>query len=141
MTETAERTLAGRLRIAIVRLNRRLRSQTDSEITLSQTSALACLGAAGPLAPRELAAKEGVRPPSMTRIIASLEDAGLVHRRQHPTDGRQAIVELTDAGRNRIEQEASAREQWLDLRLADLTEQERETLSKAAEILDRMAGH
>ncbi|NYH79150.1 DNA-binding MarR family transcriptional regulator [Actinopolyspora biskrensis] len=141
MSDTAERerTLASRLRIAIVRLNRRLRTQTESNVTLSQMSALACLWRNGPLAPRELATKEGVQPPSMTRVIAALEELGLVRRRQHPTDGRQAIVELTDSGRARMDQEVSVREQWLDLRLAELTEQERTTLSEAARILDRMA--
>lgn len=141
MSETAERerTLASRLRIAVVRLNRRLRAQTESNVTLSQMSALSCLWRNGPLAPRELAASEGVQPPSMTRVIAALEELGLVRRRQHPTDGRQAIVELTEAGDERMEQEVSVREQWLDLRLAELTEQERDTLSSAARILERMA--
>ncbi|SDO98925.1 DNA-binding transcriptional regulator, MarR family [Actinopolyspora xinjiangensis] len=141
MSETAERerTLASRLRIAVVRLNRRLRAQTESNVTLSQMSALACLWRNGPLAPRELAASEGVQPPSMTRVIAALEDLGYVRRRQHPTDGRQAIVALTEAGNERMEQEVSVREQWLDQRLAELTDQERDTLSSAARILERMA--
>lgn len=142
MSETAERerTLASRLRIAVVRLNRRLRTQTvGSAVTLSQMSALSCLGKTGPMTPGELAAKEGVQPPSMTRVIAALEDLGLVVRRAHPTDGRQAIVELTDAGRTRIEEEVSARERWLDQRLAGLTKEERDTLCRASEIIDRMA--
>lgn len=142
MSDTAERerTLASRLRVAVVRLNRRLRAQTDSGVTLSQLSTLSCLRKSGALTPGELAVREGVQPPSMTRVISVLEDLGLVARRQHPTDGRQAIVELTDAGSDRIEREVSAREQWLDLRIADLTEEERDTLSRATEILDRMAG-
>ncbi len=142
MSETAERerTLASRLRIAVVRLNRRLRAQTtDSTVTLSQLSALSCLHKAGSMTPGELAAKESVQPPSMTRVIAALEDLGLVARRPHPTDGRQAIVELTDAGRARIEEEVSARERWIDLQLADLTQEERTVLCRAAEIIDRMA--
>ncbi|RCW43616.1 DNA-binding MarR family transcriptional regulator [Halopolyspora algeriensis] len=139
-TVEAQRTLAGRLRVAVVRLNRRLRAQAESGVTLSQLSTLASLRRNGALTPGELAAKEGVQPPSMTRVIASLEDLGLVARRKHPTDGRQVIVELTDAGNARIEAEVSARERWLDLRLADLTEDERATLSRAVEILDRMAG-
>ncbi|MEV0087790.1 MarR family transcriptional regulator [Saccharopolyspora sp. NPDC050642] len=136
-----ERTLASRLRLAVVRLNRRLRAQsTDSKITLSQLSALSCLHKAGALTPGELAAREGVQPPSMTRVISALEDAGLVARRAHPTDGRQAIVELTEAGRARIDEEVSIRERWLDQQLADLTEEERRVLFQAAEIIDRLAG-
>lgn len=142
MSETAERerTLASRLRIAVVRLNRRLRTQiTDSTVTLSQVSALSCLHKYGSLTPGELAARESVQPPSMTRVIAALEELGLVSRRPHPTDGRQAIVELTDAGVERIEEEVSARERWIDLRLAELTKDERDVLCRAAEIIDRMA--
>ncbi|MFI0470978.1 MULTISPECIES: MarR family winged helix-turn-helix transcriptional regulator [Saccharopolyspora] len=136
-----ERTLASRLRLAVVRLNRRLRAQsTDSKITLSQLSALSCLHKAGALTPGELAAREGVQPPSMTRVISALEDAGLVARRAHPTDGRQAIVELTEAGRARIDEEVSIRERWLDQQLADLTEEDRRVLFQAAEIIDRLAG-
>lgn len=135
-----ERTLASRLRLAVVRLNRRLRAQSaDSKITLSQLSALSCLHKTGAMTPGELAAREGVQPPSMTRVIAALEDAGLVARRAHPTDGRQAIVELTEAGRARIDEEVSIRERWLDQQLVDLSEEERRVLSQAAEIIDRLA--
>jgi DNA-binding MarR family transcriptional regulator len=135
-----ERTLSSRLRLAVVRLNRRLRAQSnDSKITLSQLSALSSLHKVGAMTPGELAAKEGVQPPSMTRVIAALEDAGLVVRRAHPTDGRQAIVDLTEAGRARVEEEVSIRERWLDQQLADLAEDERAVLSQAAEIIDRLA--
>lgn len=135
-----ERTLASRLRLAVVRLNRRLRAQrADSALTLSQLSALSCLHKAGSMTPGELAAKEGVQPPSMTRVIAALEDNGLVARRAHPTDGRQAIVEVTEAGQARIEEEVSIRERWLDQHLAELDEEELAVLSRAAEIIDRLA--
>jgi DNA-binding MarR family transcriptional regulator len=76
----------------------------------------------------------------MTRVIAALEDLGYVSRRPHPTDGRQSIVELTDAGEAYVQAEVSAREAWLDKRLAELTEAERQTLAEAAEIIDGMAG-
>ncbi|WP_243791526.1 MarR family winged helix-turn-helix transcriptional regulator [Saccharopolyspora gloriosae] len=142
MSEIAERerTLATRLRMASVRLNRRLRAQsTDSVVTLSQLSALSCLHKAGAMTPGVLAAKEGVQPPSMTRVIAALEGLGLVVRTPHPTDGRQAVVDLTDAGRDRINEEISARERWLDIQLAELTKDERAALSRAAEIMERIS--
>ena len=132
--------LAGRLRLSVVRLSRRLRSQRTDAISLTQLSALYTLGGCRAMTPGELAASERVRPPSMTRVIASLEEAGLVSRRQHPTDGRQSIIELTAAGADLLSAEASARERWLDKRLAELTEAERETLARASEIIDRMAG-
>lgn len=139
--ESTEPSLASRLRLAVVRLNRRLRAQrTNSSVTLTQVSALSALRKCGPLTPGELAAKEGVQPPSMTRVIAALEDYGFVSRRPHPTDGRQAIVELTEPGTAYLRAEVSAREAWLDSRIAELDESDRELLARAAEIIDRMAG-
>ena len=139
--ESTEPSLASRLRLAVVRLNRRLRAQrTNSSVTLTQVSALSALRKCGPLTPGELAAKEGVQPPSMTRVIAALEDHGFVSRRPHPTDGRQAIVELTEQGTAYLRAEVSAREAWLDSRLAELDDDDRELLARAAEIIDRMAG-
>lgn len=142
MVDTAlpEPTLASRLRLAVVRLNRRLRAQrTDATVTLTQMSALSCLHKHGALTPGELAARERVQPPSMTRVIAALEEHGLVSRRPHPSDGRQAIVSITEAGRVYISAEVTARERWLDHQLAELTEAERDLLARAVEIIDRMA--
>jgi DNA-binding MarR family transcriptional regulator len=143
MSESAhERSLASRLRLAVVRLNRKLRAQRAGEsVSLTQISALSTLHKCGPLTPGQLAAKEGVQPPSMTRVIAALEDLGYVERSPHPTDGRQAIVELSEVGLNHVQDTISAREAWLDRQLADLGVAEREVLSRAAEIIDRMAGN
>ncbi|MDT7729577.1 MAG: hypothetical protein QOI21_6153 [Actinomycetota bacterium] len=128
--------------MSVVRLNRKLRAQRAGEsISLTQISALSTLHKCGPLTPGQLAAKEGVQPPSMTRVIAALEEFGHVKRKPHPTDGRQAIVELSAAGLSFIEDTISVREAWLDQQLAELSGEEREVLSKAAEIIDRMAGN
>lgn len=138
---TAEPSLANRLRLAVVRLNRRLRAQsTDRAVTLTQLAALSCLHKCGPLTPGELAAKERVQPPSMTRVIAALEARGLVSRRPHPSDGRQAIVAVTQEGVAYLNAEAAARERWLDQRLTELTDDERELLARCVELIDRMAG-
>lgn len=132
-------SLAGRLRLAVMRLNRRLRAQgTDSSVTLTQLAALSTMKKCGPLTPGELAAKERVQPPSMTRVIAALEERGLVSRRPHPSDGRQAIVTITDVGLRYLAAEAAAREHWLDQRLAELTGEERELLGRAVEVIDKM---
>ncbi|MEC3981147.1 MarR family winged helix-turn-helix transcriptional regulator [Amycolatopsis sp. H20-H5] len=140
--DTHERSLASRLRLAVVRLNRRLRAQrTGQSITLTQVSALSTLHKCGALTPGQLAAKEGVQPPSMTRVIAALEELGYVERRPHPTDGRQAIVELSTTGFAYVQETISVREAWLDQQLAGLSGEEREVLSHAAEIIDRMAGN
>jgi DNA-binding MarR family transcriptional regulator len=134
--------LAGRLRLAVVRLNRRLRAQRDVEavVTLTQLSAMASLHRHGPMTPGELAACERVQPPSMTRVIAALTDSGFVDRSPHPTDGRQTVVALTTAGRDYVDAEVSARERWLDAQLAQLTADERDVLSRAVDIIDRIAG-
>lgn len=77
----------------------------------------------------------------MTRVIAALEDLGLVERSPHPTDGRQFIVTATAAGRNYVAETISVREAWLDRKLAALGADERVVLARAADIIDRMAGN
>jgi len=91
----------------------------------------------GPMTPGALAAHEKVQPPSMTRVLAALEDRGLVQRAPHPTDGRQVIVALTDAGDTLIE-EVRAREAWLSQRLKELSTEDRETLRAAIEVIDKL---
>src|ERR1044072_1713500 len=128
--------LAKTLREAIQRLNRRVRqTRAVGDLTFSQLSALTSLELAGALTPRELADVERVQPPTMTKIVAKLEERGLLQRTPHPTDGRQVILAATEAGRAIVAEDRRAREAWLVLRLAALTPEERETLQKAAEIL------
>src|SRR6266508_2641752 len=92
-TAAPESVLASALRLAVVRLNRRMRAQrVDSSVTISQLAAMSTLDFHGPLTPGELAAHEKVQPPSMTRVLAGLEEMGLVARRPHPTDGRQVTL-------------------------------------------------
>lgn len=133
--------LASRLRLAVVRLNRRLRAQREVEAvaTLTQLSAMASLHRYGPMSPGELAARERVQPPSMTRVIAALVECGFVDRSPHPTDGRQTVVALTETGRNYVDAEVTARERWLDARLGELSADERDVLGRAADIIDRIA--
>ncbi|WP_406074496.1 MarR family winged helix-turn-helix transcriptional regulator [Micromonospora sp. NBC_01638] len=143
-TVTAERVppaqLAPQLRDAITRLNRRVRqTRPVGDLTVTQLSALTSLRLAGALTPRELADVERVQPPTMTRIVAKLEDRGLVQRTPHPTDGRQVILAATEGGRTVIEQFERVRDEWLARRLVELNEDERETLHRAAEILQKLA--
>jgi DNA-binding MarR family transcriptional regulator len=139
-TLTADETaLASALRLSVVRLNRRLRAQrADQSVTLTQLAALSTLKAHGPLTPGELAAHEKVQPPSMTRVLAALEDRELIVRRPHPSDGRQALVDLTDVGRELLAQEVRMREAWLSQRLAELSPDERALLSSAALLIDKL---
>lgn len=132
--------LAVLLRDALTRLNRRVRqSRPVGDLTATQLSALVSLDLAGALTPRELADAEGVRPPTMTKIVAKLEDRGLVQRTPHPTDRRQVILATTQEGRDKLARIRRAREEWLAQRLAELTADEREVLRQAAEILRQVA--
>ncbi|SCL44481.1 DNA-binding transcriptional regulator, MarR family [Micromonospora eburnea] len=132
--------LAPQLRDAITRLNRRVRqARPVGDLTVTQVSALTSLNLAGALTPRELADVERVQPPTMTKIVAKLEERGLVQRTPHPTDGRQVILAATEGGRAVLEQFERARNEWLADRLAALTEEERDTLRRAANILQGIA--
>ncbi|WP_176737315.1 MarR family winged helix-turn-helix transcriptional regulator [Micromonospora citrea] len=143
-TVTAKRVppaqLAPQLRDAITRLNRRVRqARPVGDLTVTQLSALTSLRLAGALTPRELADVERVQPPTMTKIVAKLEERGLVQRTPHPTDGRQVILAATEGGRAVLDQFERARDEWLARRLAELDEAERDTLRQAAEILQQLA--
>ncbi|MER7330560.1 MarR family winged helix-turn-helix transcriptional regulator [Micromonospora sp. NPDC049460] len=143
-TVTAKRVppaqLAPQLRDAITRLNRRVRqARPVGDLTVTQLSALTSLRLAGALTPRELADVERVQPPTMTKIVAKLEERGLVQRTPHPTDGRQVILAATEGGRAVLDQFERVRDEWLAHRLAELTEAERDTLRQAAEILQQLA--
>lgn len=137
--ETADE-LARVLRDAITRLNRRVRqARPVGDLTFSQLSALTSLQLAGALTPRELADVERVQPPTMTKIVGKLEDQGLIARTPHPTDRRQVILAPTEQGRAVYAQFERARNEWLASHLAELTPDERDTLARAAEILQQVA--
>jgi DNA-binding MarR family transcriptional regulator len=132
--------LAPMVRDAITRLNRRVRqTRPVGDLTATQLNALTSLELAGALTPRELADVERVQPPTMTKIVAKLEERGLVQRSPHPTDGRQVILAATEAGRAVLAQFERARDEWLASRLAELRPEERDTLQRAAEILRKLA--
>jgi DNA-binding MarR family transcriptional regulator len=129
------------LRLAVMRLSRRLRNQrVDTSVTLTHLAALSTLKRHGPLSPGELAAHERVQPPSMTRVVVALEGMGLVTRTPHPTDGRQVVIDLTPAAEELLATEARAREAWLSGQLQSLTAEDRAVLRQAAEIMDKLAG-
>jgi DNA-binding MarR family transcriptional regulator len=123
-----------------MRLSRRLRNQrVNTAVTLTHLAALSTLKRHGPMSPGELAGHERVQPPSMTRVVVALEGMGLVTRTPHPTDGRQVVIELTDAAEELLSAEARAREAWLTGQLEDLSPEERAVLHEAAVIMDKLA--
>ncbi|GGM33503.1 MarR family transcriptional regulator [Micromonospora sonchi] len=132
--------LAHQLRDAITRLNRRVRqARPVGDLTVTQLSALTSIRLGGAVTPRELADVERVQPPTMTRIVAKLEERGLVQRSPHPTDGRQVILAVTEGGRTVLDQFERVRDVWLAHRLAELSDADQETLHHAAEILQRLS--
>lgn len=133
--------LAAALRISVARLTRRLRSERDprNELSIGQLSVLGALYRNGACSIGELAAHERVQPPSMTRTVNCLEEAGYVLRRQHETDRRQVVIELADKGTTTLEADRRRRDAWLAQRLRELTPEERSVLRQAAPILERLA--
>ena len=131
--------LASALRLSLLRAARRLRSQrVNTAVTLSQLSALATVCKYGPLSAGEIAAIERVQPPSMTKILASLESSGWVERSSQPEDRRQSIIAITPAGRELLADETRARDQWLAKRLVEFSAEDLRKLGEAVEVLDRL---
>ena len=91
------------------------------------------------MTPGELAEHEKVQPPSMTRVISVLAESQLVRRAPHPTDRRQVVLTVTDAGRELVSKARRRREAWLAKRLKELTPAERATLRAAAPILEKLS--
>jgi DNA-binding MarR family transcriptional regulator len=130
--------LAGRLRLAVTRLNRRLRQQGESGLSPSGFSALATIARRGPLPLGELAAHEGVKPPSITATVAALEAQELVTREPDATDRRVTRVAATPRGRLRLMRSRSRKTAYLAARLAGLDEHRLQVLDEAATILEEL---
>lgn len=134
--------LAAELRLSVMRLRRRLANERHpgNELSIGAMAVLGCLYRRGEeLTIGELAQYERVQPPSMTRTVNCLERDGLVVRRSSPSDGRQVLVALADAGRERVLADRARRDAWLNRRLSELTADERATLRRAAPILEKLA--
>jgi len=132
--------LASLLRPALLRLTRIVRNQrVDLSVTLTQLSAMWTLEKRGPMSAGELANFERVQPPSMTKVLANLEERGLVRREVHPTDRRQAIIAITDEGVTLLDSERRSRDAWLTKQLGTLTADERALLQKVIPIFDKLA--
>jgi len=140
LTVRTDPGLASELRLGVMRLARRLRlERSDDAMSLNQLAVMGTLERHGRLTVGQLAAHEKVRPPSMTRTVACLQESGHVQRVPHETDGRQVVVELTEVGRVRVLADRRRRDAWMAQRLKDLTKAERDVLRAAAPILDRLA--
>lgn len=90
------------------------------------------------MTPGALALRERVRPPSMTRVIASLAELGFVSRSAHPVDGRQVLVSVSESGTELIEAERKASQEWLKERLSHFNDDERRALLIAADLMSSL---
>jgi DNA-binding MarR family transcriptional regulator len=143
-TRTVGRTdagLASGLRVSVMRLRRRLVAERDpdNDLSIGQMAVLGALKLQDERTVGELAARERVQPPSMTRTVNCLVDGGYVERRSSESDRRQVIVALTDKGRATIKADRARRDEWLAQRLVELTTEERAVLRAAAPILEKIA--
>ena len=130
--------LAASLRLAVMRLARRLRQQGEADITPSMLSALSTIERHGPMTLSELAAHERVQRPTVTTILGRLESAGLVAKDTDLDDRRVTWVSLSPEGRRFVEAARSKKTAYLARRLARLGAADREVLARALPILERL---
>jgi DNA-binding MarR family transcriptional regulator len=130
--------LAGRLRLAIARSARRLRQEAGVELSPSLSAALATIERHGPMTPSEVAARERIQRPTVTRVLARLEEAGLASRTPDPHDRRSSLVSATPAGRALMDELRTRKTAYLARRLEQLDPEDRLVLERAAAVLERM---
>jgi DNA-binding MarR family transcriptional regulator len=131
---------AARLRLAVMRLSRRLRQRSETGISPSQVSALATLDRSGPLSLGDLAAAEQITPSTLTRIVAALEADGFIARTSDPADRRVARVAVTPAGAALLTAGRARGTGHLAQRLAALDPADVAALSAALPALERLVG-
>jgi DNA-binding MarR family transcriptional regulator len=140
LEESAELREAARLRAAILRLGRRLRSiEVPGGLTPAEFSALAVVVTRGPLRPSELARLEHLNPTMLSRMLARLIQAGVVRREEDCRDRRAFLVATTPKGRRLHQRLRAERARRLDSALGQLAAAERTTVVQALDALERLA--
>lgn len=127
-----------RLRLAMLRVARSIRTNASGAITPSQLAVLMTVGAHEPISVGDIAERERVRPPSISKIVATLEAAGYVERNADPADRRCALVSQTPDGRAYAESVRAAGRTWLAERLDALTADDRRAIGDAIVALERL---
>ena len=130
--------LADRLSHAVVRLARLLRQQDEGELTPTMRAALGTISRDGPLTFGELAAIEQVAPPTITKVVGKLEDAGLVVREPDEVDRRVWRISLSEAGRRRLDSDRRRRRRWLTEQVHGLDAADVDRLAEAVDVLERL---
>lgn len=137
-TAVLDQELATRLRVAVTRLNRRLRQQSLAGLSPAQASALGSISRLGRPTLGELALAEQVQPPTMTRLVATMEDAGLVARLADAGDGRICRVRLTGEGRRTLERIRTLKNAFLARRFAELEPSDQAALADLTTLLEHL---
>jgi DNA-binding MarR family transcriptional regulator len=136
MMDTTE--LASRLRLGVTRLARKLRREAEPGITQSQLSGLATIERRGPMTIGELSGVEQVQPPTMTKIVAALVDAGLVGRETGPVDRRMVWLRATPEGVKLLQRSRKRKDAYLAKRMRSLDPRQLAVLQEATEILEQI---
>lgn len=131
-------SLSNDIRLACMRISRRVRFESDRELPPHLYSVLVRLEEA-PRTNSELADIERVSAPSMKRTTSALVELGYVSRADDPTDGRQVILSLTPEGQKVLKRVRRHRDEWMLSRFEHLTDEERELLQRAAAVLAKVA--
>lgn len=137
-TTAATTDLAARLRLAVARTARRLRQEAGGGLSPTLSAALATIDRHGPLTPSELADRERIQRPTATRLVARLEQEGLVARTVDPADRRSSLLAVTPEGRALLTALRTRKDAYLAQRLRRLDAEERATLARASELLERL---
>ncbi len=127
-----------RLRLALLRVVRNIRSHAIETVTPSQVAVLATLVRHGPSTVGQIAGYEKVKPPSASRIVTALEEQGLVGRAPDPDDRRSATIFLTPAGEQYVVSVQEAEKTWLGAKLCQLDDAERDALRDAVPVLEKL---
>jgi DNA-binding MarR family transcriptional regulator len=135
---TSAPDLAGRLRLTIARTARRLRQEAGTELSPSLTAALSTVERHGPLTPGEVAARERIQRPTATRVLARLEEQGLIDRMPDVRDRRSSLLTASETGRDLLAELRTRKTAFLASRIEQLEPDERAALERAADILERM---
>ncbi|MGW7609452.1 MarR family winged helix-turn-helix transcriptional regulator [Streptomyces sp. NPDC054766] len=139
-SERRDGRASAEIRQGVIRLARRLSAERPADgLSLNKSSVLGHLRRNGPMPAGALAAADHQQPQSLTRVFADLEQEGLISRTRDMHDGRQRVVQLTEAGREALARDMAQRDAWLDIALVDLTETERQVLLLAARLMNRLA--
>ncbi|WP_083667996.1 MarR family transcriptional regulator [Rhodococcus sp. BGS-1C] len=137
MSDKSDMHLARDLAVSAMRLVRRLRLRHAGDtVPVAQLSILTTILRDGPMTTGELAMRERIKPPSISRSSHALVQMGLLERVSHATDRRQVLLTLTERGRIMASEDIAERERLLADQLGALTPQQRETLARAADIVN-----